>query len=81
MGIMKAEDIKNVVFEALRKIAPETDPEGLDPAVRFRDQMEFDSVDCLNLVTSIQKETGKNIPESDYLKLSTIDGIVAYFSE
>jgi acyl carrier protein len=77
---MKDEEIKTIVFQALRKIAPETDPESLDPAIRFRDQMEFDSVDCLNLVMTIQRETGKAIPESDYPALSSLNGIVRYFS-
>ena len=77
---MKVEEIKKIVFKALRKIAPESDPESLDPGVRFRDQMEFDSVDCLNLITTIQGETGKTVPESDYPAISTLNWIIKYFS-
>ncbi len=77
---MKDEEIKEVVLQALRKIAPETDPESLDPAIRFRDQMEFDSVDCLNLIMEVQRQTGRSVPESDYPALSTLNGIVGYFS-
>jgi acyl carrier protein len=77
--MMNEENIKKMVFQALKKIAPEADLERIDPAVRFREQFEFDSVDFLNLITSLQKETNRSIAEEDYLKLSTLKGIINYF--
>jgi acyl carrier protein len=76
---MNEEDIKKIVFQALQKIAPEVDIEQIDPSVRFREQFEFDSVDFLNLVLAIQKETNVSIAETDCPRLSTLDGIIQYF--
>ena len=76
---MNEEDIKTMVFQTLKKIAPEANLEQIDPLVRFREQFEFDSVDCLNLMMALQKETSVTIPETDYLKLSTPNGIIQYF--
>jgi acyl carrier protein len=76
---MNEEYIKKMVFQTLKKIAPEADLEQIDPSVRFREQFEFDSVDFLNLILALQKETSVTIAEADYLKLSTLDGIIQYF--
>lgn len=78
---MNEEQIKELVFQALKKIAPEIDLDQLDPSVRFREQFEFDSVDFLNLILSLQKETSVTIPESDCLKLSSLNGIIEYFMD
>jgi acyl carrier protein len=67
------------IIQELKKIAPEADLERIDPSVRFREQFEFDSVDFLNLIMALQKETGIIIAEEDYLKLSTLKGIINYF--
>jgi acyl carrier protein len=80
LKIMNEEDIKKMVFQALKKIAPEVDTEQLDPSVRFREQFEFDSVDFLNLITAIQKEVNVPIAEADCPKLSTLNGIIEYFT-
>lgn len=76
---MNEKDIKKMVFQTLKKIAPEGDLEQVDPSVRFREQFEFDSVDFLNLILALQKETNVTIAEADYLKLSTLNGIIQYF--
>jgi acyl carrier protein len=77
---MNEQEIRDAVFQALKKIAPEADLESFDASVRFRDQMEFDSVDCLNLINRLEKATGTKVPESEYPGLSSLNGIVAYFS-
>ncbi len=76
---MNEEDIKQMVFQTLKKIAPEADLEHIDPSVRFREQFDFDSVDFLNLMMALQKETNVTIAEADYLKLATLNGIINYF--
>jgi acyl carrier protein len=76
---MNEEGIKKMVFQTLKKIAPEANLEHIDPEVRFRDQFDFDSVDFLNLIMALQKETNVTIAEADYLKLSTLNGIIQYF--
>jgi acyl carrier protein len=79
INMKNEENIKKMVFQELKKIAPEADLERIDPSVRFREQFEFDSVDFLNLIMALQKETIIIIAEEDYLKLSTLKGIINYF--
>ena len=65
---MLAEDkIKEVALDLIGKIAPEVDIENLDPAVRFRDQFDFDSVDFMNFAVALQEQLKVEIPEEDYL--------------
>jgi len=76
-----AEEIRSAIFEALRKIAPETDPSEIDPVAELREQVDLDSMDFLNLVISVDKELGIEIPESDYPHLRTLAGWVDYLLE
>jgi acyl carrier protein len=70
--------IRSTVIARLGEVSPEVDPDGLDPAVSFRDQMDFDSIDFLNLILALERELGLKIPESDYPRLSSLDGCTRY---
>lgn len=75
---MHAEDTRTTVLKALKRVAPESDPEGLDPDLPFRDQMNFDSVDFVNLMELLQQASGRRIPETDYPCLGTLNGCIRY---
>ena len=75
---MTAEEIQNIIFRALRGIAPEVDPAGIDPAADLREEVDLDSMDFLNLIVSVDKELGVEIPESDYPHLATLEGWTSY---
>jgi acyl carrier protein len=76
---MLTEDkIKEVALDLIGKIAPEADIENLDPAVRFRDQFDFDSVDFMNFAVALQEELKVEIPEEDCPKLATLKGCIEY---
>jgi acyl carrier protein len=62
----------------LHRIAPEVELDGADPQVPLQDAFDLDSMDILNLVTALHEETGIDVPERDYPRVSTIDGFVAY---
>ncbi len=71
-------DIKELVLRLLAKIVPEADLSELEPDTRFRDQFEFDSIDCLSLVTNLETELGIEVPELDYPKFGTLNGCIRY---
>jgi acyl carrier protein len=75
------EEIRDIIFEALRRIAPEADRSEIDPAAELREQIDLDSMDLLNLVVSVDEELGIDVPESDYPHLRTLDGWVDYLVE
>lgn len=77
---MTAIEIKNEVLRLLGEIAPETDPARINPTVGFREQLDLDSMDFLNLMIAIDKRFGVSVPETDYPKLATLDDCVAYLA-
>ncbi len=70
--------IKKVALVIIGEIAPEADLENLDPAVRLRDQFNFDSVDFMNFAVALQEQLKVEIPEVDYPQLATLKGCIAY---
>lgn len=75
---MDAEKIKSEVIAVLVDVAPEVELENLDPAKSFRDQFEFDSIDFVDLMLRLEKRLGITIPQSDYPKLSSLNGALRY---
>lgn len=75
---MSAEDIRQVILDILERIAPDEDLSDLKDDVPFRDQMELDSMDFLDIVMELRKMYRVQIPEEDYENLVTMDKTVAY---
>jgi acyl carrier protein len=75
---MDAEKIKSEIIAVLVDVAPEVELENLDPAKSFRDQFEFDSIDFVDLMLRLEKRLGITIPQSDYPKLSSLNGALRY---
>jgi acyl carrier protein len=75
---MKPAEIREEVLDILRDIAPDEDLSQLDDSVRFREQMELDSMDFLDIVMELRKRHRLQIPEEDYVQLASMDSTVAY---
>ncbi|MCJ2377569.1 phosphopantetheine-binding protein [Vibrio sp. ZSDZ34] len=75
---MDREQLHKLVISQLIDIAPELDGEVLTEDEDMRDAFDLDSMDFLNLVTAVSKQTGINIPEVDYPKVLTIDNMLGY---
>lgn len=75
---MNEERLRAVLLEALTDVAPEVDADRIDPDADLAEQLELDSIDRLNLIVSIHEQTGIEVPERDYGKLSTLNTAVAY---
>lgn len=78
---MNEEQIKQVIFKILRRIAPESDPSQLAPDENIRRTLDIDSFDALNFFIHLNEELGVSIPESDYGRLNTVAEMVRYLSE
>jgi len=77
---MDERQIRPVVLAALKLVAPEVEEETLDSRKPLRSQVDLDSMDWLNFLVAIHERLRVEIPESDYAKLTTLDGIVAYLA-
>jgi acyl carrier protein len=77
----KQEQIRTEVLAIVKRLAPEVDPTRIIPDKPLRTQIDLDSMDWLNVLATIHEKLGVNIPETDYGKVVTLDGIVAYLAE
>jgi acyl carrier protein len=75
---MTPAEIREEVLDILSDIAPDEDLSGLKDDVRFREQMELDSMDFLDIVMELRKRHRIQIPEDDYLNLASMDSTVTY---
>jgi len=66
------------ILALLIEIAPDVDPSGVIPAVDFRDQFDFDSMDTLNFAIALHRELGVDVPEADYSRLASLEKCVEY---
>jgi acyl carrier protein len=77
---MSSNDIRNVVIQALRSVAPESDPSALVDTARLREELDLDSMDFLNFVVALHAALHVDIPETDYAKVQTLGGAVSYLA-
>lgn len=74
------EEIKEIVLKALGGIAPEADLAQLKPDLNFREQLDIDSMDLLNIMIALHEAFKVEIPEADYPKLMTLNGAIDYLA-
>ena len=79
--LMNENEIKQTVFKLLKKIAPDTEPEKLNPDDDIRHTLEIDSFDALQFVVALDEQLGIQTPEADYGKIATVRGLVTYILE
>jgi acyl carrier protein len=77
---MNAEEIRQVLLEILGRIVPDEDLSILQNDVPFREQIELDSMDFLDIVMELRKQYRIQIPEEDYAHLNTMGGAVMYLT-
>jgi acyl carrier protein len=71
-------EIKEAVRDILSNIAPDEDLSGLKEDVAFREQLELDSMDFLDIVMELRKRYRIQIPEDDYMHLASMNSTVQY---
>ena len=75
---MTADDIKRAIVDILSDIAPDEDLSELKEDVPFRDQLELDSMDFLDIVMELRKRYRIQIAEEDYTALASMKSTVEY---
>lgn len=80
IGTVTETQIKETIFMLLGRIAPEADPETLDPGDDIRVALDIDSFDFLNFLIGLNQELGVEIPEADYSRVVTLAGLMKYIS-
>lgn len=72
------QQIKDVLIQLLRPIAPEANFEMLDADAGVQETLDIDSFDFLNFLIGLEEAVGVAVPESDYGRLISLNDIVAY---
>jgi acyl carrier protein len=75
---MTRDEIRAEVIDILEDIAPDEELGDLKDDVSFRDQLEMDSMDFLDIVMELRKRHRVQIPEHDYPHLASMDSTVTY---
>jgi acyl carrier protein len=70
-----------LVQDTLTEIVPDADFTEIGPDTRFREALELDSLDFLNLVERLSQAAGCRIDEDDYPRLVTLDGSARFLAE
>jgi len=77
---MTETEIRAMIYDILRGIAPEMDPATLSGDEDLREALDLDSMDFMNFVVAVHDQAGIDIPEADYPRLRTLDGAIAYLA-
>ncbi len=75
---MAPAEIRNEILDILSDIAPDEDLSDLKDDVSFREQMELDSMDFLDIVMELRKRHRVQVPEEDYGNLASMASTVSY---
>lgn len=78
---MNASDIRQLAADVLAGIAPEADLSGVGDGEDLREALDLDSMDFLNFIIGLSQGSGVAIPEADYPRLFTLQGLVAYLAK
>jgi len=71
-------EIREVIKDILEDIAPDENLDDLVDETAFREQLELDSMDFLDIVMELRKRYRVQIPEEDYEQLASMASTVAY---
>ncbi len=75
---MTADEIRDEILDILSDIVPDEDLSALADDLPFREQIELDSMDFLDIVMELRKRYRVQVPEDDYVELATMSGTVKY---
>ena len=75
---MTETEIKQIIFQLLKQIAPDTEPEQLQGEDNIRQKLDIDSFDSLRFIVELDEKLGVETPEQDYGKIATLKGLVNY---
>lgn len=72
--------MKEKLQSILDNIAPGASLDDVLPQENLREALDIDSFDFLRLVQGIEEQLGLTIPEPDYPRLDTLDGMLEYLA-
>lgn len=71
------EEIRQIIEKALHRVAPEADLRALPGNADLREEIDLDSMDLLNFFVALHEQLKVDIAESEYGRMTTLDGCFA----
>lgn len=78
---MNEQDARRIVLEQLHRVAPEVDPDAIDPEAPLREEVDLDSLDFLSFAEALGEYLGVDISEDDYPELGTLASSVRFVTK
>lgn len=77
---MTPQQAREQIGFALKRAAPGSDVDGIDPDADLRDALELDSLDFLQFVEILSETSGQRIDEDDYPEFATLNSSIRFLS-
>ncbi len=77
---MTPQQAREQIGFALKRAAPGSDIDTIDPDTDLRDALELDSLDFLQFVEILSETSGHRIDEDDYPELATLNSSVRFLA-
>lgn len=71
-------ELRDTALQALGDLAPEADLSAVAGDELLPEVLDLDSFDFLRFVQALHDATGVDVPEVDYPRIATLDGVVEY---
>ena len=77
---MTPQQAREQIGLALKRAAPWSDIDAIDPDTEIREALDLDSLDFLQFVQLLSETTGHRIDEDDYPELATLNSSIRFLS-
>jgi acyl carrier protein len=77
---MNEHEVRGRIIDILHQIAPEANMGSLDPNENLREALDIDSFDFLKVLVALSERFSVDIPEADYRRVSTLNGMIDYLN-
>lgn len=82
MPPLSVDTARTTVFEAIASVAPDVEAElpTVDADCDAFEELQLDSMDHLNVMAALARETGVEVPESEYPALRSVNALARYLA-
>ena len=77
---MTPQQAREQIGYALKRAAPGSDIDTIDPDAELRDALDLDSLDFLQFVQVLSETSGRRIDEDDYPELATLNSSIRFLA-
>ena len=72
---MTEQEIRKILTDALVNLF-EIEPERIKPETNLYEDLEIDSIDAIDLIDYIKRETGRKLKADDFRNVRTVEDVV-----